>query len=101
MDKMKQQYFCDYCHCELSDDQNTFVLKLELYASPELPEFTDADLERDHTAEILALLETMEGMDTEELTDEVYECYLFRLCQQCRKEIHRKLKHHKNKKQPI
>ncbi|MCD6386575.1 hypothetical protein J7M23_12470 [Candidatus Sumerlaeota bacterium] len=96
-----RQLKCDYCHREIPEDDIHFELKLELYASAELPELTEEDLKKDHTAEIEALIEAMQEMDAEELTDEVYECYVFTLCAECRHEIHNRLKHNKEKKHPI
>jgi len=43
-------------------------------------------------AEIEAIIEALEDMDVEEVTDQVYECYKFDLCPQCRENFHSKLK---------
>ena len=96
---MAKERCCDYCHREIEPDETAYELKLEMFASPEFPDDFGADTEKDHTAEIEALLEIMESMDVEEATDEVYECYLFRLCPQCRRDIHARLKNHQDKKQ--
>ena len=90
---------CDYCHREISLEEVIFELKMELYAAPDMPEITEEDLEQDHSEEIESLIEAMEQMDAEELTDEVYECYIFKLCNECRQDIHNKLKHNTDKKQ--
>ena len=96
-----QKRKCDYCHCDLKEGVVHFEIKLEMYATPTMPDITPDDLNVDHTDELQELIEAMEDMDPDELTDEVYECYIFTLCKQCRDEIHYKLKHNKDKKQPI
>ena len=85
---MVKQRRCDYCHREIHPDETIYELKLELFASPDFPDDFGKDSDKDHTAEIEALLEIMENMDVEEATDEVYECYVFRLCPHCRKDVH-------------
>jgi len=92
---------CDYCHSDITPGDPYFELKLEMYAAPEMPEITSEDLEVDHMEELQSLIDAMEEMDTDELTDEVYECYVFTLCKKCRDEIHARLKHNKDKKKSL
>ena len=92
---------CDYCHREIPKKEVLFNLKLEMFAAAEFPDDFAENLDRDHQAEIDALLEIMEQMDVQEAMDEVFESYLFRLCTKCRNAIHRKLKEHGDKKQII
>ena len=92
---------CDYCHRDILPGETPFELKLEIYAAAELPEITQEDMEKDHTAEIEAIINAMEQMNVDELADEVFESYIFLLCCKCRKEIHNRLKLHLDKKQPI
>lgn len=55
----------------------------------------DETIAKDHTAEIEHLLNEMEGMDVEEINDQVYESYTFELCPKCRNFLHKKLKEKK------
>ncbi len=92
---------CDYCHREIDTDDMFYELKLEMYAAPVLPDISEEDMEKDHTAEIEALIDAMDSMDVEELTDEVFECYVFHLCKDCRLHLHNKLQHNRDKKKPL
>jgi hypothetical protein len=76
----------------MSKDEVLYEIKIEIYAKPEPLELAPEDLEKDYRSEIEQLIESMEGMDTEELSDQVYECYRFDLCAECRDGLHAKLK---------
>jgi len=83
---------CDNCGRTVPKDETIYEIKIELYAKAEELEIDEEDLQEDHMAEIEAIIEALEDMDVEEVTDQVYECYKFDLCPQCRENFHSKLK---------
>jgi hypothetical protein len=87
---MKQ--ICESCGGVIEKPEEAFRMKIEIFADPTPPEFTQEDLERDYEAEMRALFEQMENMDPKEVEDEVHEAYLFTLCAACRLSAHRELK---------
>jgi hypothetical protein len=83
---------CHSCGREVSKDDILYEIKIEIYAKPGPIEISEEDLGRDYIGEIDRLIEEMGEMDTEELSDQVYECYQFDLCASCRQDLHGKLK---------
>ena len=73
---------------EIRQPATRYSLKMELFAARENLYFTEADLKKDHRAEMDALIRRMEQMDSDELNDEVYVKYEFDLCGLCRKQIY-------------
>jgi hypothetical protein len=78
-------YYCDCCGAEINHPSERYVVKIKMYAAPELPDFTEEDFMRDHQAEMERLVKEMEERDAAELSDEVYVEYEFDLCIPCRK----------------
>jgi Asp-tRNA(Asn)/Glu-tRNA(Gln) amidotransferase C subunit len=83
---------CDNCGRVVPKEETIYEIKIELYAKAEELEIDEEDLEEDHMAEIEAIIEALENVDVEEVTDQVYESYKFDLCPQCRENFHSKLK---------
>ncbi|HBF34630.1 TPA: hypothetical protein DDW35_08695 [Candidatus Sumerlaeota bacterium] len=79
---------CEFCGKSMGQPDVSYRMKIELYADPAPPEFTQEDLERDVKAEMEALFAQMESADAGEAEDEVYESYLFTLCGHCRGKVH-------------
>jgi hypothetical protein len=79
---------CHNCGREIVKPSSSFVLRVELLASPAPIELTADDLLTDPRQELEELIEEMETLDTQEATDEVYEAYSFELCRACRDRIH-------------
>lgn len=77
------EYRCDGCGRELTKGEVYYILRMELYAAPEI-EITRQDLMKNHRQEIERLLKEMEKMDTRRLEEEVYVAYKLFLCQRCR-----------------
>jgi hypothetical protein len=67
----------------LADEDTRYVVKIEVYAAYDPMEIGGEDFKDDHSEEIQGLLEEMEGMESEELEDQVYKTMRFDLCQQC------------------
>ncbi len=83
-------YYCDCCGAVISHPSKRYIMKVKMYASPEMPEFTQEDLEKDHLAEMDRLIRQMEEREAEDLNDEVYVEYEFDLCIPCRKIYYRR-----------
>lgn len=77
-------YTCDMCG-SLIEPEERYVVRIEVWASPEMPAITNADLLKDHQEEMRRLLECMDEMDVAELEDGVYREFRFDLCGTCRK----------------
>lgn len=77
------KYLCDSCGRSLLEDEVRYILKIELYASPDV-KITPEYLKRDHCKEMKRIIEEIKEMDEKELEDEVYVRYRFNLCKRCR-----------------
>lgn len=79
------RYTCDSCHREIDEDEVRYVVRLEVYAAhdPIDPEAIDGD--RDHLEEMHEILQRMDDVANEMISDEVYEHKRFDLCAACRK----------------
>jgi benzoyl-CoA reductase/2-hydroxyglutaryl-CoA dehydratase subunit BcrC/BadD/HgdB len=89
---MKTKGTCENCGRIVKGKDTLYEIRIDIYAKGGPVEITKEDLEKDHIAEMKKLIEAMETMDEQELTDEVWESYRFDLCHDCRKEFHAKLK---------
>jgi len=79
-------YTCDLCGKPLLVDEDVrYVVRVEVKAAYDPLELTREDLEKDHLAEIRKLVERMEGMDQQELEDQVFANFRFDLCPTCQK----------------
>jgi len=93
---MTKKYSCDNCGKILNKRDLFYTLRVEMFASAKDLEFTDEDLKGNHLEKIEKLIEEMDGMDVDELNDQVYENYEFDLCPDCREYFHRRLKQKKS-----
>jgi hypothetical protein len=87
---MKQ--ICEICGAIIERPMIAYHLRVELFADPTPPSFTEDDLAGDFKAEIVDLIKALEKTDPEESEAEVYESYLFTLCPKCRQKMHQWLK---------
>ena len=89
---MKKIGTCENCGRIVLSGDTLFQIRIDIYAKGGPLEIEPEDLEKDHIAEMKALIAKMEQMDVQELTDEVWESYRFDLCAKCRKAFHKKLR---------
>jgi benzoyl-CoA reductase/2-hydroxyglutaryl-CoA dehydratase subunit BcrC/BadD/HgdB len=89
---MKKNGKCDNCGRIVNYKETLYEIRIDIYAKGGPIEITKEDLDKDHIAEMKKLIDAMEKMDEQELTDEVWESYRFDLCHDCRKEFHANLK---------
>jgi len=77
-------FTCDMCGKSLLTDEDVrYVVKVEVYAAYDPLEVTEDELDDDHLGEMSEIIEQMEGMDPEELEDQVYKSFRFDLCPTC------------------
>ncbi|HAV43054.1 TPA: hypothetical protein DCX15_03470 [bacterium] len=84
------QYVCDSCGKRLTPTDPRYILKIELYAAPEVV-ISKEELQRDHSEEIKRLIEEMKDMDTKKLEEEVYVNYRLHLCQRCHNTLNQRI----------
>jgi hypothetical protein len=78
-------YTCDLCHRKLDEDQR-FVVKIEMFAALDPLEDDEADEDRDHLAEIQESLERLDD-DLQEVDESLYQELRFDLCPACRRKF--------------
>ncbi|MHC4066888.1 MAG: hypothetical protein ACYSUI_20620, partial [Planctomycetota bacterium] len=82
------RYECDRCGRQLgANDSERFIVKFEVYAAAGPVEFTAADLQRDHEAEMQEVLEQLAAADPDEIEDQTYRCLRFDLCRDCQRRL--------------
>lgn len=86
------QYTCDSCGIELKHPRQRYILKIQLYASPEV-ELTKEDLKKDTQIELRRLLRQLAAMDAKRLQEEVFVSYKLILCKKCRDIFNERIKH--------
>jgi hypothetical protein len=81
-------YTCDCCKriIDPSDDVR-YVVKMEVYVSPEASLDNGADDEHDHLEEIQQILERLEDAEDEDFGEDVYQSMRFDLCTECRRKF--------------
>ncbi len=76
--------FCSRCHAELAPGEGRFyVVRIEAFADPTPPQFTEDDLHRDPRAEIDRLLAELRDLSAQEAMDQVYRRLTLYLCVPC------------------
>lgn len=86
------KYTCDSCGKRLNRGELRYVLKMELYAAPEVV-ITEEDLKKDLSEEIKRLAEITKGMSKKDLSEEVFVSYKLTLCKNCRDILARRISH--------
>lgn len=79
---------CDLCGKELlPGDDHGFVVKIEVYASHDPTELTEADLDEDHMEAVSQILQDMEENLTEPELVPNYKNFRYDLCPTCHKKF--------------
>ena len=76
-------YVCDGCGRRMERKDLRYKVKMDVRAAYDTLEISLADLLRDHRAELEALIERLEGMDPQQLEDDIYKQFKLDLCPQC------------------
>ena len=80
---MNEASTCDVCGRAVPLGAG-YVVRIDVFADPELPPFTDADFASlESQGGLAALLEHMKHMSASELQDGVFRRFHFRLCPPC------------------
>lgn len=78
---------CAICDREV-DVHDSFVVRIDVFADPSLPDVSGAELEIIGSAQTMAdLLEQMKQMSPDELQDGVHRRFEYRLCGSCQREF--------------
>jgi len=76
--------YCDRCAAPLEPGTgNFYVVRIEAFADPTPPSFSDDDLKRDPKQEIQRLLDQMRDLSPLEAMDQVYRRLTLTLCGPC------------------
>jgi hypothetical protein len=79
--------WCDRCQRELHPGKGDFyVVRIEAFADPTPPSFSEEDLQRDLRREIRSLLEELRSYSAQELMEQVYRRVILYLCTSCYRE---------------
>ena len=80
------RYRCDGCGIDLeSDGSNHFIVKIEVFAAAGRLEFTNQELQRDHSAELRRLIGELETSSPDDVEDRVYRAMRYDLCPDCQR----------------
>ncbi|MEO8376068.1 MAG: hypothetical protein ABI579_00220 [Candidatus Sumerlaeota bacterium] len=85
---------CDSCGRWIESNETLFVMNVTIQAEAGVIDL-DANAPGDVRDEFEKLIHAMERMTTDQIseaTDEVHENYRFALCDDCRKDVHKRLK---------
>ncbi len=78
------RYRCDGCGLDLDPDGgNHYIVKIEAFAAAGKLEFTEADMHRDHEAEMRRVLRELESSSPDAIEDQVYRQLRYDLCPAC------------------
>jgi endonuclease-3 related protein len=77
------KYVCDGCGRKLRLTDVRYILKIELYAAPEVV-ISEEEAKKDHSKEIQRLIDQLKDVDPKKLEEEVYINYRLHLCKKCR-----------------
>jgi len=81
-------YSCDRCKRIIDpEDELRYVVKLEIQAAMEPLEADDLEDDRDHLLEVQEILERLDDVDSEAISDELYQRYRYDLCSDCYREF--------------
>jgi len=86
---------CAACGTEISDGNQVYTLRVDLFAAKGDLEVLADEMGRNRSAEIESLVAKLEDMDEDELEEQeqrVFERHTFTLCAVCRAEIHDRLR---------
>lgn len=79
-------HICDRCCRPLSKKSPRYVVKIQVYASPEPPEITEEDLRADTKTEMKEALDQAIEQTEAEMMRDVYVELKYDLCRKCQQE---------------
>jgi hypothetical protein len=75
---------CDLCGKELRAGQDHYVVKIEVFASHDPAQLTEADLEEDHMEAVSQLLREMDDQEATDAVEPARHNLRYDLCPECR-----------------
>ena len=79
-------YTCDACKRPLDpEEENRYVVRLEVYAACDPLDLHEADGDRDHLHEIQEVLQRLEDEEDDSTVEDEYQQLRFDLCPECHK----------------
>ena len=91
---------CENCGRWIEQNELLYRVRIEVFADPDAPDVDVFGKSRDELAqewdELINRLEAMSEDETREASDQVYEKHEFNLCPECRREMHLRLKKHRD-----
>ena len=85
------KYACDSCSEDLSKPHSRYILKVELYSSPEV-EIDKEEYRKESKKEINKLVKQMKNMDPKELEEDIHVFHKLTLCKRCRDIFNKRIK---------
>ena len=85
-------FFCDNCKKQIERTLQRYCVKVEVFAAPESPEFTEDDLKKDFKKELKKLVKSASKINPEKLMEDVYVKFEYDMCRKCRDAYLRNLK---------
>jgi hypothetical protein len=73
---------CDLCGNAMAPHEH-YVVRIDIYADPEMPEMSSADLNAAGDGAMAKLLEKMKHMSAQELEEQVHKRVEFKICRAC------------------
>src|SRR5215813_10881001 len=82
-------FTCDQCGSKLLTAHDLrYVVKIEVYAAPDPPKMTDADLDEDHLEAVSQLLhDADDNLVDPDLAAPAYKQFRFDFCPECQKKF--------------
>jgi hypothetical protein len=81
-------YMCDICGRRMPEnDEQRYIFKIEIHAAAPVLEITSEDLQRDHSAEMLRLVEQLRRQNPDQIGDAVYRAFQYDLCRACQQKV--------------
>ena len=80
---MANSVLCDLCGRTIPPHAH-YVVRIEVFADPQMPNLTAEDLENLDFQKVLAeLIDQMKTLSADDLQDQVYRQFEYRLCRPC------------------
>ena len=76
---------CDRCGQLIEEKDLRYIAKIQVYAAYDPLNVDFADMTRDHTEEIKAVLKSCENLSEEDLMRDVYVEFQYDLCRACQR----------------
>ena len=84
---MAQRIQCDVCNALIPPHAH-YVVRMDVFADPSLPEMTTEELEEvDFDDTFAKLIEQMKHMTPQELQEQVHKRFEYRICPKCQREF--------------